>query len=194
MKLNMARLAAPGKVTCECDTTLPHDLKLPATFAVRCGLYHPGKGGSRLRLDGPLDGTGRARCGRIVVAKAVGGAMVRWEPEPADPDIAAREARLNLAGEVVDFGPVATSGAFRLRHAAGADWELTPLPASSPFRVELRLDRLGAAGRKARCVMVVGMDGRSIGEAAFRQDGATLSFSHDGKAFAYRIVLGQKIP
>ncbi len=187
MKLDPANLATPGKATAGCDARLPANAKLPATFAVRCGLYHPGKGGARPRLAGPLDSTGRVKCGQIVASKAAaGGATVRWEPEPADPEAALREERLNTTGTVVDFGPVATSGAFRLHHAGG-EWTLTPLPSSAAFKVLLKLDPLGAGSRKPQAVVAVGLDGKTLGDIAFSQQGRIVGFETDGRAFAYRI-------
>ena len=79
---------------------------------MRTGFYQPGPGGARLRLSGPTDGTGRARCG-TVTADAAG--AITWKPEPPDPELIERQARLNTTGKLVDFGPVATTGAFRLR-------------------------------------------------------------------------------
>jgi hypothetical protein len=163
-------------------------VKLPATFAVRCGLYNPGKGGARAKLAGPLDSTGRVKCGQVVVAKAeAGGASMRWEAEPVDREAAIRETRLNTAGKVVDFGPVATSGAFRLRHGPGAEWDLAPLPSSQPFKVELRLGQLGRQGVRARQVVAMDIKGQALGTVASEQAGETLRFAADGAAFRYVI-------
>jgi hypothetical protein len=135
---------------------------------------------------GPLDGSGRARCGIIEIKREAGRLVVAFQPEPPDPDIAAREERVNSAGKIVDFGAVATNGAFRLRHGGG-EMELTPLPLSPPFQATLRLDRLGAGGRKVERVVTLGNDGKPCGEQSFRQDGDALQLAHDGKAFAYRV-------
>ena len=185
-KLKDSKLATPGTHAAAIESSVPESVKLPATLAVRCGFYHPGKGGKRLPMLGPLDGSGRARCGRIEIKREGGRVTVAFQPEPADPDIAAREARVNSAGKIVDFGAVATNGAFRLRHSGG-DMELTPLPSSPPFQATLRLDRLGAGGRKVERVVMLGNDGKPCGEQSFRQDGDVLQLAHDGKAFAYRV-------
>jgi hypothetical protein len=139
---------------------------------------------------GPVDGSGRARCGRIEIKREGGRVVVAFQPEPPDPDLAAKRERVNSAGKVVDFGPVATNGAFRLRHGAG-EMELTPLPSSPPFQATLRLGQLGAAGRKVARVVTLGSDGKPSGEQTFRQDGDALQLAHDGKAFAYRIHSGK---
>ncbi|MBI5396468.1 MAG: hypothetical protein HZA91_14330, partial [Verrucomicrobia bacterium] len=137
----------------------------------------------------PVDGSGRARCGKIEIERAGGRVVVRLQPEPPSADLAMQRARVNSAGKVVDFGPVATNGAFRLRYA-GAGMELTPLPSSQPFRVELRLDRLGATETKAQHVSALDIEGKTLDPVAFTQDGPTLRFAADGKAFRYLIRFG----
>ncbi len=188
LNLDMAKLAQPGTYTSVAEITVPETVQLPAAFAIRFGFYQP-TGGQRLPLLGSVDTTGRARGGRIQLEAGNNQTpVIRWEPEPADPVAAARAARLNTAGKVIDFGPVATNVAFRLRHA-GNVWELIPLPSSPSFKVELRLDRLGANGRKVQSVTAVDIDGKTINEATFRQDGQVVRFDTDGSAFAYRIRL-----
>jgi hypothetical protein len=179
-----AQLAAAGTVEGSGTATLPADVKLPATFAVRAGFYHPGSGGARLRLSGPTDGTGRARCG-TVTADAEG--VITWQPEPPDPELAERLARLNTAGKLVDFGPVATTGAFRLRYAPGTDWEWMPLPGSESCQVELRLDRLGAPAAKVRQVVAQDLDGQTLDPVAAEQDGPLVRWTTDSRAFRYLI-------
>lgn len=185
-RLDAAKLATPGTYATVIESSVPDSVKLPATIAVRCGLYHPGKGGPRLAMLGPVDGSGRARCGRIEIKREGGRVAVAFQPEPPDPDLAAKRERVNSAGKVVDFGPVATSGAFRLRHS-GTEMELMPLPSSPPFQATLRLDRLGAAGKKVERIVTLGSDGKPAGEQPFRQDGDALQLAHDGKTFAYRV-------
>ncbi len=179
-----AKLAAAGIVAGSCTATLPADVKLPATFAVRTGFYHPGSGGARLRLSGSTDGTGRARCG-TVTADAKG--AITWKPEPPDPELAERQARLNTAGKLVDFGPVATAGVFRLRYAPGTDWELMPLPGSESCQVQLRLDRLGVPAAKVRQVVAQDLAGRTLDPIAPEQDGSLVRWKTDGQAFRYLI-------
>jgi hypothetical protein len=181
-KYDAAKLAAAEAVEGSGTATLPADVKLPATFAVRTGFYHPGAGGARLRLSGPIDGTGRARCG-TVTADAEG--VITWKPEPSDPELAERLERLNTAGRLVDFGPVATTGAFRLSYAPGTEWELTPLPGSDSFQVELRLDRLGAPAAKVRQVLVQDLDGRTLDPVVLDQDGSVVRWKTDSRAFRY---------
>jgi len=186
LNLDAAKLAQAGTYESVAEVTLPETVQAPATFAIRYGLYHP-TGGQRLPLRGSVDATGRGRGGRILV-EAGQAPAIRWQEEPPDPNAAARLARLNVEGKVLDFGAVATNGAFRLRHR-GNEWELVPLPNSSAFKVELHLDRLSAPERKVRSIIAVDKDGKAAPETAFQQDGQTVRFSTDGKAFAYRIQL-----
>jgi hypothetical protein len=183
-KYDTAQLAAPGTVEGSASATLPADVKLPAAFAVRSGFYHPSAGGARLRLAGPTDGTGRARCGTVAIDAA---GAITWQAEPPDPERAERLARLNTAGKLVDFGLVATTGAFRLRHAPGTEWELTPLPGSESCQVELRLDRLGVPAAKVRQVVAQDLDGHTLAPVAPEQDGPVVRWKTDGQAFRYLI-------
>jgi hypothetical protein len=185
-RLKASKLATPGTYASAIESSVPDSVKLPATFAVRCGFYHPGTGGKRLPMLGTVDGSGRTRCGRIEIKREGGHVVVAFQPEPPDPDIAARQERVNSAGKVVDFGGVATNGAFRL-FFGGNDMELTPLPSSPPFEVTLKLDRFRAAEKKVKCIVALDNDGKPYSEPSFRQAGNTVQFAHDGKAFAYRV-------
>jgi hypothetical protein len=150
-------------------------------LALRYGLYEVRPGGERMNLDAPQDDERRATGGLIHVD-----ATLRWENEAADPNRAARAERLNTTGKVVDFGPVATNGAFRLRHR-GEDWELTPLPGSLAFAVTLHLDRLGAAGKRVESVTAVDIDGKRLGKVTVHQHGTDASFDAAGETFSFRI-------
>ncbi len=94
-------------------------------------------------MAGNTDHGGRVRCGTVKQAK--NGAL-SWTADPADEDVLLLQSRQNLSGKVIDFGPVATAGAFRLDATKSAEWTLTPLPDSLAFAVEIKLDQLGAAG------------------------------------------------
>ena len=184
-QLEPGALAAAGTSAAEVEAAWPAGLRPPAALALRCGFSAQG---ARLALAGPLDAFGRSRGGRILAAAGAGGrTQLRWQPEAPDPAWEARARRLNVARKVVDFGPVATDGAFRVSYGPDSV-ELVPLPSSEPFKITLRLDRLGAARRKALRVTALDDEGKPAAEAAFTQDQERLSFSHDGKAFAYRVV------
>jgi hypothetical protein len=62
---------------------------------------------------------------------------------------------LNVAKKMLDFGPLATDGAFRLLHGDRRAWQLIPLPGSNPStrhqpRRPRRGTREGQGGRKGR--------------------------------------------
>ncbi len=180
VQLDLASLSQAGEVEAVAEARLPGNPELPATVAIRFGLYRP-KGGSRLRLAGPTDATGRAKGGRLHLAERDGSVAMTWEPEPPDPVVAEREARLNLTGRMVNFGPVATDGAFRLRHADD-EWELLPLPRSRAARVVLDLARLGTGGRRVVGIREVDEAGAEVGAIDFAQEGNRVSFRTPGES------------
>jgi len=87
----------------------------------------------------------------------------------------------------VDFGPVATTGAFRLRYAPNTEWELMPLPDSESFQVQLRLDQLGAPAAKVREMVAQDLDGHPLAPVAPEQDGPLVRWKTDSRAFRYLI-------
>lgn len=186
VKLDAAKLQQPGVHSTETAVTLtPEQAQAKAEYLIRYGLFVPGDGGERLSLDAPLDSGRRAKGGRIqAVAGKDGGIGIQWEAEPADPNGPLRLARVNLSGKIVDFGPVATNGAFRLRQTEG-DWDLTPLPDSRPFVVTLDPSKIGA--KPIQSVSAMDSAGNPLGEVKVRQEGTRTSFEVDGKAFGYRL-------
>lgn len=187
LNLDATKLSQTGTHPSVAEVKVPEAIAAPAAIGIRCGLYQPTAGGNRLRLLGPVDSTGRARGGEVHLERGPGNASVlRWQPEPPDPTLDARNARLNLGAKPVDFGPVVTTGAFRLSHR-DAEWELVPLPSSGAFQVELRLDRLSARGRKVTGITAVDLAGKEIGTALFQQQGETVRFTTSAAPFAYRL-------
>ena len=93
---------------------------------------------------------------------------------------------LNLRNAIVPFAGVRTDGAFRLEHPATGDWRLVPLPDSPPFRAEIDLSALGAAGRPVCSVEAV-EPGAGASPVEWRQNGDTLHLAADARAFAYMI-------
>ena len=104
------------------------------------------------------------------------------------PDLLFVDARPNGNGRMVDFGPAATNGAFRLIHGGG-NWQLIPLPGSPAFHVELHLDQLNAKGEKVRAITAVNSDGNAGPPVVFHQDGQAVCFDTSDKVFSYRISL-----
>jgi hypothetical protein len=83
---------------------------------------------------------------------------------------------------------VVTDGAFSLLNAERKAWQLIPLPASRPFRAEIRLAALGKKGARVRSVERLEPFTAFAKAPEWRQDGAALHFACDGRAFAYRIL------
>jgi hypothetical protein len=179
--LEMSQFNRAGLVQSTFEATLPADVQLPATFAIRFGLYDPQSGG-RLPLLGPTE-NGRARGGMLQI-EANGKATLL--PEAPDAGELAMQERLNTAGKIVDFGVAQTNGAFRLQHS-GNQWQLTPLPDSEAFDVRLQLAKLGAAGREVLSVVLVLQNGETSEKVPFVQEGALLGFQTAPDVFAYRI-------
>jgi len=179
--LDPAKLRETGTYSSTGVMTMPDNT--PGPLDIRFGLYQPKEGGDRLPMLVAMDSEGRARGGTI----RMDGTAVRWTPEPADADVAERIERLNMREKVVDFGAVATNGAFRLKYG-GEKWELMALPGSAAFKVQLRLDQLNAGGKKVRAI--TGTDGK---DAEFRQTGDLVEFETNGGVEGYGISMG-KVP
>ena len=89
---------------------------------------------------------------------------------------------------MLDFGPVVTDGAFRLLHADCDAWQLIPLPASRPFRAEIRLDSFGAKRTKVKTVECIDPFHSFAKTPEWKQENDTLHLSCDALSFGYRIV------
>jgi hypothetical protein len=178
MALDPANLTREGTFRSSADVTLPADAPAGDYF-VRYGLYHA-KRGDRVPLRG-LEAQKRRLCGGVLRVTPAAADYLLEEPRADDPN-------LNVAGAMVDFGPLATDGAFRLQHRGRDAWELVPLPASRPLRAELRLAALGAKRRTVRAVERIDPFHAAAREAVWRQDGDTLHLSCDAASFGYRIV------
>jgi len=184
VNLNPAKLSEVGIYSSTGEVTLPAGISMPADLAIRFGLYDANTGGRRLPMPGAVDSTGRVRRGHIHVENSA----IRWQPEPPDPAVNARFERCNMSGTLVDFGPAATNGAFRLIHG-GANWQLIPLPGSPAFKVQLRLNQLDAGGQKLQAITALDADGNAVGKVDFQQEGQTVQFDTIAKVFSYRISL-----
>ncbi len=179
-------LAKAGSFTATARIAVPQDL--PAgDYAIRYGLFRPGSG-ERLALRGAQDGSQRLRGGTLRVAKS-GGRFTggSFEPEPA-ASAADAALGLNVGRRMLDFGPLATDGAFRLMHGSRREWRLIPLPGSNPFRAEIRLAAFGKGRSAVQAVEPVEPSCAAARPPEWTQDGATLRLACDGQAFAYRIV------
>ncbi len=151
----------------------------PGEYHLRFGLYDR-KTGARAPLHGWDDGTTRLFGGTLSVG--VDGRL-SWRPD--DGTARTRKYGINALHEMVDFGGVATDGAFRLVSEKGG-LVVTPLPGSLPFRARIDLRMFGAAGRKVAAVDSIEPSGRAV-PPRWRQDGDEVSFEADANAFAYRL-------
>ena len=188
-KIAAAQWRTPGKFTSTAEIEMPRDQKLREGLGVRIGFYAPKMQGARLRMAGNTDQGSRVRCGAIKQAK--GGGALSWQADAFDDETGVLEARLNMTGKLVDFGPVVTSGAFRLDTAKKSEWVLTPLPDSLPFTIEIKLDQLDAAGAKVASIQPQDEAGKNLDPIRYEQTGDRVRFQTTREAFAYRISLGK---
>jgi hypothetical protein len=185
MKFDRALLKRAGSFTATARIAVPPHL--PAgEYKIRYGLYHPGKG-DRMSVRGVADGGQRILGGVMKVEKS-GGAFTdgSFALETGVGDGSAEG--LNVAKKMLDFGPVATDGAFRLLHAGRKAWQLVPLPGSNPFRAEIKLAELGSRRAKVKAVEKIDPNNAAAQEPEWTQDGATLRLACDGQSFAYRVL------
>jgi hypothetical protein len=182
LDLDPTKLSEAGTYASMGEVTIPASLPASADIAIRFGLFQTGPDGKRLPMQVAMDPVGRARGGYLHLENNT----ISWQPEPLDPAVAARAERLNLSGKMIDFGPVATNGAFRLIHGE-KNWQLIPLPNSAAFQVELHLNQLNASGQKVQTITVINPDGKSGEQVKFSQDGQTVHFETSADVFAYEV-------
>ena len=151
----------------------------PGEYHLRFGLYDRNTG-ARTPLHGWDDGTMRLFGGTLSVG--VDGRL-SWRPD--DGTARTRKYGINALREMVDFGGVATDGAFRLVSEKDG-LTVTPLPGSLPFKARIDLKMFGAAGRKVAAVDPVEPSGGAM-PPRWRQNGDEVSFEADSNAFAYRL-------
>ena len=178
LAFDLSRLTATGAFTASMEVRLPADFE-PGDYFVRYGLFHR-QHGDRLPLRGTEERQRRIRAGLLRITPA-GDEYVLQEPLPDTPD-------LNFAGALVDFGPIATDGAFRLVHSDRKTWQLIPLPASRPFRAELRLAALGVPRAEVTAVEPADPFFPYAKTPEWKQSGNVLILSCDALSFGYRIV------
>ena len=175
--------------TGKCRGTI--DLRFPASleegeYSVRYGLWDP-KHGGRAVIEGENDGS-RIIAGYFKLAKRDGKvASLTWRAAGELTELRQARNRLlgrNDKGRSVDFGGIVTPGAVKFDHPASGDWRVTALPRSKEFPVEIDLAAFGAANRRVTAVEPVDAGDK---KAAWRQDGAKLSFVFPAETFAYRI-------
>ena len=98
---------------------------------------------------------------------AVKGGEVSWQPED-DP----LSSRLNTARKILDFGPVATNGAFRMT-GTGKRLTVTPLPGSDAFEVSIPAH----SGAVALDVQTADLAGKPDGQLNVKSGGGRFVFT-----------------
>ena len=161
------------------EVQLPEEM--PAgEYGVRYGIYQPERGGKRLPIPGARDATQRRIGGTIVVTEADSNGLT-FEYRPPEPDEATE--RLNLARQLIDFGPIMTNGAFRLLKM---DRLVIPLPDSADFEVIFNLDKLGYPAIQR--VEALDEQHQIIKEMEIHTQEELLHFTGEQGIFAYRLV------
>ena len=156
----------------------------PGEYEIMVGLWDPSTG-RRYGLLGADDGTTRYRLGRVV-AKGAGERIDAVRLVKA-ADTSRESDRRNIARVPVDFGPVATEGAFRCRRT-GNTLVVTALPNLGPFSVALRPEKLDdRAARRVQSAHAMGADGKKTRRLDCEQTGGVLRFRTRRGEFVYRI-------
>lgn len=174
-------LSRTGVVDTTFEAESPQQVKEGDSLGLRFGLFNPADG-RRLPLLGPVS-EGRAIGGDIKFS----GGRVDFNPQAKTPPSA---ERVNTKGQVVDFGGVATNGAFLLEYSK-PDWRLTPLPDSLPFEIRLTPSKIAPDAGSTASIEAVAMDGSSLGPVSFDTQGEEIRFQA-AEAFAYRIRFAKK--
>jgi hypothetical protein len=169
-------LSHAGVVETTFEAEIPQQVKDGDSLGLRFGFYNPANG-RRLPL-----------LGAVSEGRAIGGDM-KWSGgrvtfDPPIKNVSPTE-RLNPKGTVVDFGGVATNGAFRMEYSK-LDWQLTPLPDSLPFEIRLTPAKIAQNAGRVESIEAIAMDGSSLGPVSFDTQGSEIRF-RTAEAFAYLI-------
>ncbi len=143
------------------EVSVPADVA-DGGYPIRFGFYDPAVG-TRAMMRGRVDSSKRAVAGLLVV----NGGTVSWQPE--DDPLA---SRLNTGRKILDFGPVATNGAFRMT-GTGAVRVLTPLPGSDAFEVSIA----APSGASALEVQTADLAGKPDGQLSVNSEGGRFAFT-----------------
>ena len=151
----------------------PVDVTLPAgmpdgSYEIKTGLYAPDAGGGRLALGGKNDGDSRIILGTLIVSD--NGSTLRFQPTPAQPDLAAANrarilAHTNPNHKLVDFGVAATDGSFLLQRERAGSWTLTPFPRNTRFTIALNPPAIDGAFKSLH-VEALNVNNRPVGPVA----------------------------
>ncbi|MDD4102403.1 MAG: hypothetical protein PHU80_07195 [Kiritimatiellae bacterium] len=183
MSMDTSLLKSVGAFTSRASFTMPQNL--PAgEYQVRYGMYIP-KTGARMRINGLTDGGMRVMGGRIILEKQgehfTGGSFA-LETDATEDD---RRYGVNVDGRVIDFGPLATDGALRLIHKVRRQWQIIPLPDSSPFNTEIKLEAFGKRNASVVSVTMHEPLDDSAAEPEWRVSQGVLHIKCDARSFSY---------
>lgn len=107
-----------------------------------------------------------------------GGGRGEQGPDPRLP-------RMNPEARVITFGAVGTNGGFRLSHAGDAV-ELTPLPNSPSFTVNIRWQDLPWKVREPKEAAALDENGAVLRRVPLQKSGTEIQLVTDPEVFAYR--------
>ena len=159
------------------------EIRLPPEFAsgnyhINYGLYH-GRKGHRVPLKGVGVQHRRMHAGTLRITGQNDSYI------PAKPPLL--DSNVNAEGTMLDFGPLATDGAFRLIHDDN-EWRLVPLPSNRPFHTKIRLSAFGAVERSVKSIEIMDPLCKSACKPQWTQKDGVLSLSCDSLSFGYRIL------
>ncbi|MAF12493.1 hypothetical protein CMK11_18765 [Candidatus Poribacteria bacterium] len=177
--LSPDRWSEAGEYEVIVEARLPDGAPVGA-YGIQFGIYQPERGGRRLRLQGLRDDTGRQDGGELTFEASAASPITVTHVSP--PPYGASD-RLNLRRMVVDFGPAATNGAFRLLRR---ERTVIPLPDGAPSTVVLRLDALGIPTTVSR-IEALNEDGSGDGTVPFTLEEGRLTFATASDTFGYRL-------
>lgn len=190
----------------DCDTVAKVEIpqNLPTgDYEILYGMFAAKTDGNRLAIRGNEVAHQRRIRGGVMRVTKKDGKFDSGTFLPAAEDAAAKarekeiavQLGLNTRRKMVDFGTVATDGAFRLICPKGdalaktKEWQLIPLPDGHPFRAELNLAKLGVQGRRVTAVKAEPLlaDDTPPANPEWKQEGDKLSLSCD-QVFAYHLL------
>lgn len=158
-------------------------VEVPATvddgeYEIRYGLY--GKQG-RVQLGGIDVDRERAMGGKFVHRRAAATPVVI-----TDTTVNNENVEKSLALPLVDFGELQTNGAVRVIRSGADECQIVPLPNSLPFKVVLKLDKLGLGGRIVKGVEC--LHNQELGaQPEMTQQGDKVELKLDARSFGYRL-------
>ncbi len=171
-------LAKPGKFVSQVEFDLPAGTG-ERKYEIWYGIWNP-HNGSRSNLVAEMN-EGRVN-GGVIVVKADDPTPVYVAPGQTESE------ELNLAGTLIDFGPLSTNGACRLEYDQADAWKLLALPGSLAFAVELKLAQLRPAGGEPKAVELLDWQQKGLGALPFKLENGVLKLEMPADAYGCRIT------